>query len=460
MWSRPSIFQRWNHVRRVQALVDQWFDAVSAGKVDDIRALYSPARFRGVREESPAAPVTDVAAWLALRAKERQSGRVLDGGHRVTLSPSDIDGDKVWVSFIENVTTVHLRERRRRRFLFEGIAAPLITAEWEGAVEPGWRDSPPRAEIPIAARAPECPLALALGDAPYWLVAAEENTHAAALARVAVLRASGRAGEVVLATPLGVVPAKFLIVSGVARDRGTAEAEAARAGARVMESGRLPALEAVGRGAPLRLTGQIAFRSEALMLVIGRSFFVGAFVLNRYRLDDGKLTLVAQYDFEVIDARLGERNGAPCMKTKSGGWVRINPETGALAPLGDGAPPPVAGGEVVVGERRFSAEPARRGFAITRGSAPEAFVPLDTAPSLFVATPPEGQRLVVWRNANVPTLLFEITAEPPAAGVAKLCGEMVWYWGKGIPSSRSPWPRHPCRPARTAPSSSGCRRTG
>jgi hypothetical protein len=200
-----------------------------------------------------------------------------------------------------------------------------------------------------------------------------------------------------------------------------------------MEPDRLPALQAIGRGAPLRLGGQILFRSEAPRLVIGRTFYVASFgALDRYRLDDGKLTLIAQYDFDVVGAELGQRDGAPYMKTKAGAWARIDPETGGLTPIAGQAPPPVAGAETVIGERRFSVDRARRGFAIARGAAAEAFVLMDTVPALFVARSPEGERLVLWPDASAPAALLEVTPDPPVAAVGKLCGELIWFWGKGI----------------------------
>ncbi len=369
VWQRPSMTDRWNHARRVQALIDKWFTAVIAGDFQSLRPLYQPSGFRGVREGATATPVLDVAAWLALREKEHRAGRVLDGRTRPDVTPSNIDGDKVWISFGENVNSGRRHEWRRRGLVFQGIAAPRIVSEWESAVEPGWPDDQPLREIAVAARSADCSSSLALDAAPYWIVAAEEPTHAAALARVGALRAAGRQAEVALGAPSGAAPARFMVVTGVAAERAAADAAAARESARVVEPAQLPG---VGRGDALRFAGKFVLHDGELVLTAGRTIWLRGRVgfLRRYRLDDDKLVLVSElalgFASGVHDAQFAERDGAPYMKTKSGGWVRIDPDTGEQTPA-RGEPPPVAGLEAVVGGRRFTVDRARPGIAIARG---------------------------------------------------------------------------------------------
>ena len=217
VWQRPSVTERWAHARRAQASVDKWFTAVAAGDFQSIRALYVPSGFRGAREDGK--PVTDVAAWLALREKEHRAGRVLDVGRKPELTPSNIDNDKVWLSFIEIVTSGRRREHRRRRIVFQGGANPLIVSEWEGPVQPSWPEEQIPRKIPLTPRTDACPGSLALDASPFWIVAGEEATHAAATARLTSLRAAGRQAEVVLGTAPGAAPARFLLVTGVASER-------------------------------------------------------------------------------------------------------------------------------------------------------------------------------------------------------------------------------------------------
>ena len=434
VWRRPSLSDRAAHSRRAQARLDQWLKATGAGEFQSIRALYDRSAFRGARE-APGAPVRDAGSWLALREQERRAGWASESDH-VEISVNDIDHDQIWISFNEKMTNGRRHGHRRRRLLFQGIAEPVIAAEWEGTLQPGWPDYAPRMEIPVVPRSVDCPVSLNLAAGRYWVIAAEETGHGAALARVTALRAAGRHAEVVLATPPGAKPARFLVVTGTTGDRAAADSEAARSSSRVVEPAQLPA---VGRGEPLRLAGRFALIEgrEEVVLVVGRTIWIryDHRKLRRYRLDEQQLTLVSELALDLdVTFQFGERDGAPLVKTRSKEWFRIDPETGEPTPL-EGDPPAFGGDRAVVGDRVFTADRARKGIAIARNGAPEAFMPLDVWPTLFAAQAPRGARLAIVPShamGDFDVALFEVTAEQPAAGVAKLCGDLIWQGGKGI----------------------------